>query len=329
VRVVAIVLMLALGQLAIADPAADEALAQAEAAAKQGDYVAAAGKFKLAHSIDPRPGLICNVGVAYYKAKQLPRAQLFLNRCLERGTALDPKFVDSVRTVLKSVETALRAGEFTPVDIVVEPASATVTVRAFGDDEAFIGSRVVWLARGKQALIARAEGYVDQTIEIDATGRDMQPVKITLQRKPAEPIAIGGGTAPDTGSAAPRDTGSGAPRDSVAPPPVAPPAVVEVDRPSKVPAIAASAVAAGALALAILSYQRAHDRAELAAFAITRDAYDDDKSAVKTWNGLMLTGTALGIASAGIAGYLWSRALRSPAVELQATGSSVAISGRW
>jgi len=37
----------------------------------------------------------------------------------------------------------------------------------------------------------------------------------------------------------------------------------------------------------------------------------------------------IGIVSAGVGGFLWSRALRSPPLEMQATGSSIAISGRW
>jgi hypothetical protein len=309
-----IVFVLAISTLAAADPTVDEALAQAEALAKQGDFVGAAGKFKLAHAHDPRPELICNIGVAYYKAKQLPRAQLFLNRCLERGTALDAKFVASVRQVLESVEAALRSGEFTPIDIVVEPAGASVTVEAFGGDESFIGSRVVWLAHGKHRLIARAEGYIDQSIDLEAQGRDMKQAKITLERAPIEP-GTGGVTTP---------AGSGS-ATVIAPEP----RPIEYARPSKLPAIAATSVSVASLALAIVSYQRAHDRAELAKYALNADAYATDKSSVGTWNTMMVSGAVISVATAGLAGFLWSRALRSPSVELQATGSSIAVSGRW
>jgi hypothetical protein len=331
VRAAVLVLIAFLGTAA-ADPNSDDALAQADALAKSGDFLGAAGKFKLAAARDPRPELICNVGVAYYKAKQLPRAQLFLNRCLERGTALDPKFVDSVRTVLKSVETSLRAGEFTPVDIVVEPAGASVTIAAFGDDEGFIGSRVVWLARGKQTLVARAEGYVAQTIEIDAQGRELQPVKISLQRTPSEPATGGGVTSPHSGS----DDGSGAGSagsastgTGSASTPAPAPRPVAHQRPSKLPAIVATSVSLASLALVIVGYQRGHDRAELAKYALSAEVYADDKSAVTKWNTVMLTGAALGVVSAGVAGYLWSRAFRSSAIEIQTSTTSIAISGRW
>jgi hypothetical protein len=322
VKVVPIMIAVALSALVIADTAAD--VLQAEALAKQGDFVGAAGQYKLAYADDPRPELICNVGVAYYKAKQLARAQLFLNRCLERGTALDEKFVGSVRKVLESVESALRNGEFTPVDIVVEPAGATVAIEAFGDDESFIGSRVVWLARGKHKLTAKAEGYIVQSTDVEAQGRDMKPVKITLQRAPSEQAAGSGSAVSDgagSGSASTGDTSGSAS--------VTTPAPIHYERPSKVPAIVATTVAVAGLAVAILSYQRAHDRAELATFALNRETYDIDKSAAGKWNTVMVTGTVVSVAGAGIAGYLWSRAFRSPAVEMQVTGSSIAISGRW
>jgi hypothetical protein len=319
VKALSVAIVLALYARAFADPAAD-----AEALAKQGDFVGAAGKYKLAYEQDPRPELICNVGVAYYKAKELPRAQLFLNRCLERGTALDAKFVASVRKVLEAVETALRGGAFTPVDIVVEPASATVVVHAFGSDEGFIGSRVVWLARGKQTLVAKAEGYVEQSVDIDAQGRERQPVKITLQRTPAPEPQAGSGSA-DTGSAAPPAGGGSA----VVTEPVPPAPPIHYERPSKVPAIVATGVSVAALAVAIVSFQRAHDKAEVAQFALGPDAYEGDKSTVGTWNTVMVTGVVVSVASAGLAGYLWSRAFRSPSLEMQATGSSIAISGRW
>src|SRR5215470_17873339 len=84
-----------------ADPrTADQAAAEADARARAKDYLGAAAKFREAYAADPRPDLICNVGVAYHKAQELPRAQLFLSRCLERGSALDSAFIDVVRATL-------------------------------------------------------------------------------------------------------------------------------------------------------------------------------------------------------------------------------------
>src|SRR5205823_9035653 len=106
----------------------------------------------------------------------------------------DAKFVDSVRAVIKAVETSLRGGTFTPLDIVVDPPSATVVITAFGDNEAVLGSRVIWVESGAQRLTARAEGYSDKIIDVDAKGHDPQPVRIMLEHKPiAEPVGSGSG----------------------------------------------------------------------------------------------------------------------------------------
>src|SRR5688572_14838155 len=70
---------------AAASPATDaappgEALTRARAAearARAGDYAGAIVLFKQAFALDGRAEYACNVGVAYYKARDLPRAQLF------------------------------------------------------------------------------------------------------------------------------------------------------------------------------------------------------------------------------------------------------------
>ena len=55
---------------AVADPAeADRLAADAATLAKAGDFVGAAAKFRDAYKADPQPKLICNIGIAYQKAK--------------------------------------------------------------------------------------------------------------------------------------------------------------------------------------------------------------------------------------------------------------------
>lgn len=304
-----------------ADPAeAETAIKQAVTAAGAGDFVGAASHYKLAYAADARPELICNVGVAYYKAKELPRAQLFLSRCLERGSSLDSKFVDSVRKVLASVENTLRTGAFTPVDIIAEPPAATIAVQAFGADESFIGSRVVWLPEGKQALVGRAEGYVERVVDVEVKGHDRQTVRVVLDRsRPTEPIGSGS------------DAGSGAGSGSaiVTTKPIEAPKTVA---PSIVPAVVATGLTAGAILVAVIAHGRAADRADLAQFALTQGAYDDDKSVISRWNTVMGVSTGLAIAGAGLSGYLWYRAFHTPTtVEVNASGSGagVTFSGRW
>jgi hypothetical protein len=315
-----IAVVAALARLVHADGnEADRLAGDAEALAKKNDFVGAAGKFKAAFAADPRPALICNVGVAYYKAKELARAHLFLNRCLERGTALDAKFVDNVRAVLKAVETSLRSGEFTPLDIVVEPASTTVVVQAFGDDEAFIGSRVVWLTSGKQTLVGRAEGYSDRIVEVDAKGHDLQPVRVALERKPV-----------DTGTQTTTTT-TGTTGIRTAPPPPPPQTETRYKTRSKVPAIAGTVVTVTALAFTIVAYGNAHDSAERSEFALTQSAYDADVRAVEKWNTIMGASATLSVIGAGLTGYLWSRAFTSERVEVQPTSGGIALrfTARW
>ncbi len=170
---------------AAADDADDalELATQGEAAAASGDLAGAVALFKRALALDARPEYQCNVGVAYYKAGDQPRAQLFLSLCLARGSHLDATFLGSVRSVLVAVEDALRAGAFTPVDVVVEPASASFTVSAFADDEVVVGSRLVWLPNGDHTLRVSARGYVAKDVPVAAAGHDSVRVPVTLDEE--------------------------------------------------------------------------------------------------------------------------------------------------
>ncbi|HUS28033.1 MAG TPA: hypothetical protein VMZ53_05975 [Kofleriaceae bacterium] len=320
--------LLVLGSAAIAHATpqqADVLKGEAEAAVKQNDFVTAAAKFKAAYAADPRPDLICNVGVAYFKAKDLPRAQMFLSRCLERGSALDAKFVDNVRAVLGSVETTLRAGDFTPVDIVVEPGGASVTIDSFGADESFVGARVVWLPKGTHQLKAAAEGYVERAQTIEATGHDRMTLQIVLAKQPAvvEPPPVGSGAEQGSGAGA----GSGS-AIVVAPPP----AIVQPPKRSLVAPIVATAGTAAALAVAIVARGKAFDASDRAKLALNNSYYDADVSKIHTWNAVFVTGVAVSVAGAGLSAYLWYRAFDTPShVEVQPAsgGGVVSLSGRW
>ena len=170
-----------------ADPqAADRVAAEAEALARAKDFRGAAAKFREAYAADPRPDFMCNVGVAYHKAQELPRAQLFLSRCLERGSALDGKFIDLVRAALAKLEASLKAGSYTPVDVVVEPRFATVSIDAFAPDETFDGGRTIWLAFASYRVTVRADGYQPRTVEVTAKDRAMLPLRIALERRSRE-----------------------------------------------------------------------------------------------------------------------------------------------
>jgi hypothetical protein len=312
-RRVTIIVTIASSTIAFAQPN-DNPLAEAEARAKKNDFVGAAAQFKLAYAKDPRPELICNVGVAYFKAKELARAQLFLSRCLERGSALDAKFVDNVRVVLGSVETSLRQGDFTPVDIVITPPGATITL---DDDESFVGSRLVWVPFGMHRFYVHSEGYSGYLIELDAKTRDVVHFKAELQRP--------------------------APVEATPPPPVK----VEVPTPVPTPArphqstsahrslvlpIASSAVAGAAATVVVIAFGRAHDAADRAAFAVSPDVYQHDVDRTNNWNTIMGASAAVALIGAGASGYLWFRATHtSSPVEVEPTSGGVAfrVSARW
>ena len=231
---------LLLAGAAHADPAAaDRAAAAADALAKAGDFLGAAAKYRIAYGEDGRADLLCNVGVAYHKAKELPRAHLFLSRCLEHGASLDARFVDQVRGVVAATEAALRVGPYTPVDIAVEPAGATIAFAEFAADETLVGSHLVWLPSKAHQITVRAEGYLEQTVPLDATGHGVKKLEVKLEHVPAPVVPV-------------------VPVAPIVPhpPPPAPPA-----GPSKLPAIAVTVVTVAAAVVGGIAFAKGHARA--------------------------------------------------------------------
>jgi hypothetical protein len=277
-----------------ADPGTADRLArEAETLAATGDFLAAAARFREAYAADPRAELICNVGVAYHKATDLPRAQLTLTRCLERGTALDPKFVEAARAVLASVEGTLRVEAYTPLEIVVEPPSATVAIASFADDETFVGSRVVWMPYGTHRVTFSADGYREQVIEVVASSHDRTPVRAKLER-----VVL----------VVPRVT----PR-------------AHTEQRSKIPAIVATGITVFLISGAAYSYNEAHVRAERAPFALSDEIYANDLEDVDSWNRRMVISASLALVGAGASSLLWYRALQPVQVEIAPSGSGVAM----
>jgi hypothetical protein len=146
-------------------------VSDAEKLAAGGDFVSAAARFREAYAREPnRPELICNAGVAYYKASDLPRAHRYLRRCLEVGTALDAGFMNSVAQVVNAVESALASGPYTPVDITTEPATATVAIAGGTPFDEPLGQGRAWFPRGKYTLVVATPGFDTQRRELDAQG---------------------------------------------------------------------------------------------------------------------------------------------------------------
>ncbi|MBL8620208.1 MAG: hypothetical protein JNK64_02865 [Myxococcales bacterium] len=284
-----------------AEPATADALAaEAEALAKAGDFVGAAGKFRDAHAADPRPELLCNVGVAFHKARDLPRAQLYLGQCLTRGGSLDPGFLASVRAVFAAVEDQLRAGDFAPIDVSPEPGGAAFTVSAFSPGDTLVGARLVWLPFGHHTLHVTADGYVARDVDVDVATRDRQAVRPALTRAP---VAI------------------------VPPPPPPDRAPPGPARPSTRPAWIASGATLAVGVTAGLLYLRARGWADDAgAPDLQRDQYRDRVDLARAYQHASWVAAGLAGVGAVASGYLWRRALRTPAtVDVAPTPGGVAV----
>ncbi len=293
-RLLGLIAILAAPMSAVADPAQD-AIAAAQGFVAAGDFVNAAAKYREAYAADPRPELICNVGVAYVKAKDLSRAQLYLSRCLERGT-FDAKFTTDVHAAMTAVDSQLRAGDFTPIDIQVQPAGAAISISGFAKDEGFVGGRVVWLPFGTHVIHASLEGYTDGSVEVTAATHATTAATIALVRTPGAVVV---------------------PQPPHPPPPR--PHVVSRPPASPVPAIVATGVTVGAVVVAgfALHFSRAH--ADLGQFALTPTAFAADRSSVDHYNSMMALASATAIVGAGLSGFLWYRAFHTEShVELDA-----------
>lgn len=307
-----------------ADPATANRLAgEADGLARAKDYLGAAAKFREAYAADPRPDLICNVGVAYHKAQELPRAQLFLSRCLERGSALGGSFIDVVRATMSRLEASLKAGKFTPVDVVVEPRFASVAIDAFAADEAFEGGRTVWLGFGTYHVTVRADGYTPQTVEVVAKDRAVMALRIALEREVVQPIrepdpvdrsTTGTIIAPAPGPTPEPERPNPAPR-----------------RPSLVLPIATAAGAVAVASLAVVARLKAGDHADHARFALDGDSYQTEADATRQWNTLFGVGLAVAGASAIASGYFWYRVAAAPSarVEVSQRGASITVAGHF
>jgi hypothetical protein len=314
--VIAIGLMLA-ASTGRADPAsADRIASEANARADAKDYLGAAAKFREAYAAYPRADFICNAGVAYYKAQEVTRAQLFLARCLERGALLGDKFMQNVRAALAKLEATLRSGSFTPVDIVVEPRFATVSVSAFAADETFEGERTVWVRFGTYTVTVRAEGYIEHMVSIEATHRAIVPVRVTLVKQPVEPVRREPAPAP-SGSAATPVTG----RATAAAHP-------ERASPSLAPPIVASVVAIGLAGSAVYARSIANDHADRAGFALRQSTYQTEADATRRWNRIFSIDVALTGVAMVASSYLWYRATKHPsaaAVDVTAHTASIVV----
>ncbi|HEY5923247.1 MAG TPA: hypothetical protein VIV11_16320 [Kofleriaceae bacterium] len=324
-RVVAVILLATAWQAAADSGAADRAVAEAQTRAAKNDFVGAAAKYREAFKAEPRPDLMCNVGVAYYKAKDLPRAQRYLDQCLSIGTSLDRAFIDKVKTTLTAVEGALSSSNHTPVDLLVQPTSATTAVEGgVPFDEPILGSRRVWFPFGKYRLTVHAEGHVDHVIEVEAKDRNAVAARVALKvAPPPPPIEVGSGSAEGSATI---EVGSGSAIEPPSPQPLPP-----IAKPSLLPPIVATTASAGLGILALGFYLAAVDKANAAGETGDRAVYEELVDQARSRQKMSWLFSGLAGAGAVVSGILWYRYAAAPTVEVQAngTGAAITLSGRW
>jgi hypothetical protein len=310
--VVAITLVLG---TAHADPErAKQLSAEADALVASGDLLGAAAKFRAAYKEEPRPDHMCNSGVAYHKAKDLPRSHRYLNLCVSMGGSLDPAYRENLRKVVDSIEQKLVAGDFTPIDIAVEPQAAVLTIEGGKPyDEEIVGGGRIWVPYGAYRFIVRAPGFVEHRAEVTANKHAAIPLRVTLEKQIEKPVEK--------------------PVERPIEKPIEP--VVTPHRtPSKLPAIVATS-ATGAFAIAsLVFYVRARGFNDDAADpSNTRAEFVDLRD--KATSNQRISWVLGGVAGAGavVSGILWWRFLRTPTtIEVTSTstgGAGVAIRGRF
>jgi hypothetical protein len=334
---VACVAVLVLAVRVSANPASDAAAADAKTKAKANDFVGAAAKFREAYAADPSPDLMCNVGVAYFKAKDLPRAERYLDQCEAVGKSLEPTFLAKIATVHQAVITKLGAGDFTPVDLSVEPATASVAIEGgVPFDEPVVGSRRVWFPAGKHyKLTVHAEGYVDQTAELDAKGKAPSAQRIALERAPVVEVGSdagsGSGSEIGSGSGSGLDgsagTGSAGSAASIEPPPLH-----VLSHRSRTAAVTATVATGVVGATSVVMWLIARSRADHAGTRLDPTLHDDDAASAQNFQ--HASWITAGVAGVGaiVSGYLWYRTLAGPTVSVEvapSSGAVVTLGGAW
>lgn len=288
--------------------------AEAQQLAASGKLAEAAARFREAYAADPRPELMCNVGVAYHKASDWPRAHRYLEQCLAMGAALDAAFVTRARAVLEVIVKKLEAGAFTPIDLVVSPPTAAVAIENSPFDEPLVGARRVYVPFGTYRVVVHAEGHTDHVATLDASRRDATKLAVALQVAPKLE----------------------APRPQQPPPPdPSPPRPPPMPKPrtaSRVPAYVATAGTLVLGAVGVVVYLKARDEVEAAEAAIERPDFEAHRDSAKRYQRLSWVAGGLAGVTAVASGYLWYRATRSSTrVEATATadGATVWLAGRF
>jgi hypothetical protein len=291
---------------------AAEPEAEAEALAAHGKFAEAATKFRTAYAEQARPVLLCNVGVAYYKAQDLPRAVYFLEQCRDIGGGLDPTFLARVDQVLAAVHAVLAAGAFTPVALDAAPADASTRIEPGPLDEPIVGRRTVWLPFGHYRAVVHAPGFRDAAVDIDAHDHAVIAIEPHLVPSPGErtPERVAEPRRAPEAATARSATASGRPHDA----------------PARWPAIATAIGALAAGGVAIGAYVHARGQNDLAGMTTDYERYQELRASTLSWKHAAWASAGLASAGALTSAYLWYRVWH---VEVTPSRAVVSLTRRW
>jgi tetratricopeptide (TPR) repeat protein len=187
-RVVLVCLLLAtLGGAARADDADDvkRLSADARALAQEGKLTEAIALYRKAYDLSENPVFLCNIGLAYQLAGDLPRAHAQLTQCMPRLAAAMPEAVANFQQALDAVEKALPE-KHVAVDVRSQPAGAMLDVDVLHGDVQPSAPAVVWLPAGAHAISASLAGRetASETVTITADDIAAHPKKSVTIRLP-------------------------------------------------------------------------------------------------------------------------------------------------
>jgi len=152
---------------------------EGEVLARVGRFSEAIDKFKAADRIKPAAANACLIALAYTRRELWPQAEIWLSTCRDRSTPEEPA-PDWAPAAAQQIRDRLAAANVAPVEIVVTPRQAVVTVSSFALDEKF-SARTIHLGMGRHSFIATAPGYEDGHAELVVEDRTPKRVEIALK----------------------------------------------------------------------------------------------------------------------------------------------------
>jgi tetratricopeptide (TPR) repeat protein len=268
---------------------ADRLVVEGEALGKKRRYRDALERFERAEAIFPRAIHDCWQALCYLRLDRYPRAYLHQERCVERSGGRAP--IEWAEGVGVEITERLARGRYAPVDIVADPAGATVEVAALGEISAALPRRL-WLPLGRHNLEIAAGGHHQKSVPILLTTRDPYPVQLVL-----EPLAPPPPPVPTATASLP--VIKPAPRE---PPP--PPVVAAAPPPPKGPGVAPWIAFSGALA-AVAVGVGFHAAAFAAKDAAVQPGQDYDREIAALERNQTLAWVFYGAGALGAAAGIW------------------------